>query len=142
MPGSNSRPNVSEALYTYINRHAGTPEKQRKNPQKNIKHGCNNILLHWVLRRSHYVETRIKRTHDVDILNVIQKVQDTVIHLEVDEEQWKITQGSKRQAKWVWSPRTMSGLRLPDTGTPHAQHETQRSTPLGREQTKEYLVSP
>ena len=29
---------------------------------------------------------------------IIQKVQDTVIHLEVDEEQWKVTQGSKRQA--------------------------------------------
>ena len=52
---------------------------------------------------------------DVDIFNIIQNVQDTVIHLEVDEEQWEITQGSKRQAKWVWSPRTMSGLRLPDT---------------------------
>ena len=68
-------------------------------------------LLHNRLgRRSHYIETRTKRTHDdVDIFNVIQKVQDTVVHLEVDEEQWKITQGSKRQAKWVWSPRTMSG---------------------------------
>ena len=41
---------------------------------------------------------------DVDIFNIIQKVQDTGIHLEVDKEQWKITQGSKRQAKWVWSP--------------------------------------
>ena len=29
---------------------------------------------------------------DVDIFNVIQKVHDIVIHLEVDEEQWKITQ--------------------------------------------------
>ena len=58
---------------------------------------------------------------DVDIFNIIsQNVQDIVIHLEVDEEQWAITQGSKRQARWVWSPRTMSGLRLPDT--PHAQH--------------------
>ena len=27
---------------------------------------------------------------DVDIFNIIQKVQDTGIHLEVDEEQWKI----------------------------------------------------
>ena len=44
---------------------------------------------------------------------------DTVFHLEVDEEQWEITQGSKRQAKWVWSPRAMSGLRSPDP--PHAQ---------------------
>ena len=58
---------------------------------------------------------------DVDIFNIIsQNVQDIVIHLEIDEEQWAITQGSKRQARWVWSPRTMSGLRLPDT--PHAQH--------------------
>ena len=44
----------------------------------------------------------------MDIFNIIQIVQDTVIHLEVDEEQWKITQGCQRQAKWVWSPRTMS----------------------------------
>ena len=46
----------------------------------------------------------------MDIFNIIQIVQDTVIHLEVDEEQWKITQGYKKQAQWVWSPRTMSGL--------------------------------
>ena len=62
-----------------------------------------------------------RESPDVDIFNIIPIVQDTVIHLEVDEEQWKITQGSKRQAKWVWSTRTMSGLRLPDT--PHAQHQ-------------------
>ena len=49
----------------------------------------------------------------------LQNVQDAVIHLEVDEEQGKITQGSKRQAKWIWSPRAMSGLRLPDS--PHPQ---------------------
>ena len=30
---------------------------------------------------------------DVDIFNIIEIVQDTVIHLEVDEEHWKITQG-------------------------------------------------
>ena len=69
-------------------------------------------FLYLLLR--HYIETRTKRTHDVDIFNVIQKVQATVIHLEVDEEQWKITEGSKRQAKWVWSSRTMSGLLLYD----------------------------
>ena len=47
------------------------------------------------------VETGTKRAAliDVDIFNIIPIVQDTVIHLEVDEEQWKITQGSKRQAK-------------------------------------------
>ena len=48
--------------------------------------------------------------------------QDTVIHLEVDEQQCKITQGCQKQAQWVWSPRTMSGLRLPDT--PHATSNT------------------
>ena len=37
----------------------------------------------------------------VDIFNIIQQARDTGIHLEVDEEQWKITQGSKRQAKWL-----------------------------------------
>ena len=123
-------------LYNYINRHAGTPEKQRKTHQTRCS---NNILLYRLCRPNHYIETRTKRTHDVDI-NIIQKVQDTVIHLEVDEEQWKITQGSKRQVKWVWSPRTMPVQRLPDT--PHAQHQTQRSTRLGRKQTKEYLASP
>ena len=123
-------------LYTYINRHAGTPEKQRKTHQTRCS---NSILLHRLCRPSHCIETRTKRTHDVDI-NIIQKVQDTVIHLEVYEEQWKITQGSKRQVKWVWSPRTMPVLRLPDT--PHAQHQTQRSTRLDRKQTKEYLASP
>ena len=30
----------------------------------------------------------------------IIQVHDPVIHLEVDEEQWAITQGSKRQARW------------------------------------------
>ena len=77
---------------------------------------------------------------DVDIFNISQNVQDTVIHLEVDEEQWrKITKGSKRQATWAWSP-TMSGLRFPDT--PHAQNTAQRSTRLDRLQTKEYPVDP
>ena len=32
-----------------------------------------------------------REDHDVDIFNIIQKVQDTVIHLEEDEKQWKIT---------------------------------------------------
>ena len=33
-----------------------------------------------------------------DIFNIIQTVRDTVIHLNVDEEQWRIARGSKRQA--------------------------------------------
>ena len=42
-----------------------------------------------------------KEDPDVVIFHIIQILQDTVIHLGVDEEQWKITQGSKRQARWV-----------------------------------------
>ena len=88
----------------------------------------------WVKDRN---EGRDDPDVDIDIFNIIQKVvQDTVIHLEVDEEQWKITQGkitqgkitqgSKRQAQWVWSPLAMSCLRLPDT--PHAQkHNSPRA---------------
>ena len=51
--------------------------------------GCEDEVT--TLKREH-------KYHDVDIF-IIQKVQDTVIHLEVDEEQWEITQGSKRQAE-------------------------------------------
>ena len=75
----------------------------------------NTYLVRFGLR----IETRAERTTIVDIFDIIQQVQDTGIHLEVDEEQWKITQGSERQAKWVWCPHAMSGLRFPDT--PHAQ---------------------
>ena len=35
--------------------------------------------------------------HDVDIFNIIQKVRETGICLEVDEEQCRITRGSERQ---------------------------------------------
>ena len=79
------------------------------------------------------IETGAERATIIDIFDIIQQVRDTGIHLKVDEEQWKITQGSKRQAKWVWSPRAMSGLRLPDT--PHAQKPNKsRSTRLDRKQ--------
>ena len=33
-------------LYTYINRHAGTPKNPSENKIVIIKHGSNNILLH------------------------------------------------------------------------------------------------
>ena len=86
-------------LYTYINRHAGTPEKQRKKtpPSKMV------VIIYCYIGCEDEVTT-LKREQrgpmiDVDIFNVIQKVQDTVIHVEVEEQQWKITQGSKRQAK-------------------------------------------
>ena len=101
-------------LYTYINRHAGTPTKGKTkfslNTSSNNKNKSNPIL-----------ETSTAEDHDDENLHNPETVQDAVIHLEVDEEQWAITQGSKRQARWVWSPRTMSGLLLPDT--PHAQHQ-------------------
>ena len=55
--------------------------------------------------------------HDIDIF-IIQKVRDTVIHLEVDEEQWEITQGSKRQAERTgFLAQYLSGLR--HTDAPH-----------------------
>ena len=98
-------------LYTYINRHAGTPTKG-KTKQYIIKHKDKSKTI---------IETSTAEDHDDENLHNPETVQDAVIHLEVDEEQWAITQGSKRQVRWVWSPRTMSGLRLPDT--PHAQHQ-------------------
>ena len=49
---------------------------------------------------------------------ITQKVQDTVIHLGVDEEQWEITQESKRQAeKTGFLAQYLSGLR--HTDAPH-----------------------
>ena len=56
----------------------------------------------------------------VDIFGIIPTLRNTGIHLRVDEEQWKIVQGSKRQASG-YDPHApnLSGLRLPDT--PHAQ---------------------
>ena len=88
----------------------GHQQKGRQNnTSSNNKDKSNTIII----------ETSTAEDHD-DGIFIIQ-VHDPVIHLEVDEEQWAITQGSKRQARWVWSPRTMSGLRLPDTH--HAQHQ-------------------
>ena len=49
----------------------------------------------------------------MQIVFIIQKVQDTVIHVELDEEeQWEITQGSKRQAE-----RTEATLKREQRGT-------------------------
>ena len=56
-----------------------------------------------------------RQDHDVDIFNIIQKVKDIVIHLEVDEEQWEVTQGSKRQAERTgFLAQYLSGLRHTD----------------------------
>ena len=64
----------------------------------------------------HWNENR--EDHDADIFNIIQKVKDTVIHLKVEEEQWEVTQGSKRQAeKTGFLAQNLSGLR--HTDAPH-----------------------
>ena len=66
--------------------------------------------LHWNENREDH--------DDVDIFNIIQNVQDTVIHLEVDEQQLEITQGSKRQAERTgFLAQYLSGLR--HTDAPH-----------------------
>ena len=78
-------------LYTYTNRHAGTPTKGKtNNTSSNDKDKSNTII-----------ETSTAEDHDDENLHNPETVQDAVIHLEVDEEQWAITQGSKRQARWV-----------------------------------------
>ena len=107
-------------LYTYINRHAGTPEKQRRqNSTSNIIiYNNKNIGYIYMNSLQHLNENR--EDHGEDIFK-IQKVQDTVIHLdEVDEEgQWEITQGSKkRQAERTgFLAQYLSGLR--HTDAPH-----------------------
>ena len=40
------------------------------------------------------IETSTAEDHDEENLHNPETVQDAVIHLEVDEEQWAITQGS------------------------------------------------
>ena len=105
-------------LYTYINRLAGTPEKQRRQNST-----PSNIIIYCYtgykdkFTTTTDIETRTGRTM-MWIIFMIQKVQDTVIHLEVDEEQWEITQGSKRQAERTgFLAQSLSGLR--HTDAPH-----------------------
>ena len=61
-------------LYTYINRHAGTPTKGKTKQYNKDKY--NTII-----------ETRTAEDHDDENLHNPETVQDAVIHLEVDEEQ-------------------------------------------------------
>ena len=76
------------------------------------------------------IETGTKRTTIVCVyvcvffplildFNVIQTVRDTGIHLEVDEKQWSIARGSKRQAG---GPGFLASYlsRLRHTDAPHA----------------------
>ena len=73
-------------LYSYINRHAGTPEKRKRQDKtsSNSKDESNTSLK------------REQRTMVMRNLHI--QVHDT-IHLELAEEQWEITQGSKRRAE-------------------------------------------
>ena len=57
----------------------------------NSKMSARNRPVYYINR--HAGISNKNRRHDKLYL---QNVQDTVIHLEVDEEQWKITQGIKR----------------------------------------------
>ena len=63
-------------LYTYINRHAGTPTKGKTKQSSNNKDKYNTII-----------ETRTGEDPDDENLHNPETVQDAVIHLEVDEEQ-------------------------------------------------------
>ena len=103
-------------LYTYnINRHAGTPKKTQR--KQNSTSSSNMVVIIYCYIGCEAEVTTWKRNredHDVDIF-IIQKVQDTVIHLEVDEEQWEVTQGSKRQAERTgFLAQHLSGLRHTD----------------------------
>ena len=64
-------------LYSYINRHAGTPEKQQRQNRcvtsSNNKDESNTIIA--------------TRTEDHNDVKSSYQVHDPVIHLEVDEEQ-------------------------------------------------------
>ena len=65
------------------------------------------------------IETRTAEDHDDENLHNPETVQDAVIHLEVDEEQYAITQGGKRQAERTgFLAPYLSGLR--HTDAPHA----------------------
>ena len=100
---------------------------------------CINIYSGKYIGFGLVIETGGERTTTiiVDIFDIVQQdlVRDTGIQLKVDEEQWKIIQGSKRQAKWV--SRAMSGLRLPDTH--HAQKPNKPRSDAFRPETKERI---
>ena len=64
------------------------------------------------------LEQEGREDHQRRFLQYNPEVQDTVIHLKVDEEQWRIARGSKRQAGG-YGPHAhyLSGLRYTDA--PH-----------------------
>ena len=56
------------------------------------------------------IETSTAEDHDDENLHNPETVQDAGIHLEVDEEQWAITQGSKRQKQDLNTSRSSFSL--------------------------------
>ena len=72
-------------LYSYINRHAGTPEKQqRQNSLKKRKILC--VTSSNNKDQSNPIIVTRTEDHDDDVESSYQ-VHDPVIHLEVDEKQ-------------------------------------------------------
>ena len=69
-------------LYTYINRHAGTPTKGKTKQDFSLNTSSNNKDKYNTI-----IETRTAEDHDDENLHNPETVQDAVIHLEVDEEQ-------------------------------------------------------
>ena len=65
-------------LYTYINRHAGTPAKQQRQNSCCVTSSNNSDQSNPIIAT---------RTEDHDDVESSYQVHDPVIHLEVDEEQ-------------------------------------------------------
>ena len=60
------------------------------------------------------IETRTEGATIVDIFHTVQTVRNTGIHLRVDEGQWRIVQGSKRQSGGSWPLAAVARLFHPD----------------------------
>ena len=77
-----------------------------------------------------------------DIFNIIQKRQNTGVHLKLDEEQWRIARGSKRQAGWYGSlTRYLSGLRRTQMLLMYVTPNLRATIPLCILQRKVFTVS-
>ena len=81
------KPTVTYCTLTLIAMQGHQQKGRQNNTSSNNKDKYNTIN-----------ETSTAEDHDDENLHNPETVQDAVIHLEVDEEQWAITQGSKRQA--------------------------------------------
>ena len=97
-------------LYTYINRHAGTPtkgktkQKGRQNKREDKTKGKTKQYIIKQDKSNTIIETRTTEDHDDENLHNPETVQDAVIHLEVDEEQLLVPVnglGDSRTAKII-----------------------------------------